>query len=259
MKISGTTFLITGASSGIGAATARAVARKGGRVILVARSEPRLRAVTEEITADAGAARYYAVNLSDPAATEKTLERVRTENGVPDVVMNNAGAGRWKHLVDTTPAEALEMMAVPYLAAFAVTRSFLPAMLERRSGLVVNVTSVASYMAWPGAAGYTAARWAMRGFHDALTAEVAGTGVKTMLVVFAKVQSEYWQHNPGSEENVPAAQSMIPVLTSEQAADFIVTGIENDDREVIAPRRLRILLSFARFFPGLVQKRASKQ
>ena len=83
-------------------------------------------------------------------------------------------------------------MAAPYFAAFFLTRALLPDMLARNSGTIVNVTSIASHIVWPGAVAYTAGRWAMRGFTEALRADLSGTGVRTMLATFAAVSSPYW-------------------------------------------------------------------
>jgi short-subunit dehydrogenase len=108
-------------------------------------------------------------------------------------------------------------------------------------------------MVWPGAASYISARWAMRGFSDALRAELKPHGVHVILVAFAKVASEYWAHNPGSEKNIPERQSMIPVLSPETAAKQIVSGIEQDKQQVIEPWRLRLILALSRIFPGMVK------
>ena len=146
------------------------------------------------------------------------------------------------------------MMAAPYFAAFFVTRAFLPAMLKRDSGYIVNMTSAAAWMAWPGATAYTAARWAMRGFAEALRADLAGTHIRTMLVTFAKVQSSYFENNPGTEERIPSAQSLLPVLTPEQAAAAIVHGIKRNQREVVAPPMLRVVLLLNTLFPSVTRR-----
>ncbi|MDH3240168.1 MAG: SDR family NAD(P)-dependent oxidoreductase [Alphaproteobacteria bacterium] len=250
MDLRGKKFLITGASSGIGAATARQAAAKGAPVILVARSAERLQRVAESIRDSGGAARVYVADLSDFEAVRTTAARIQQDEGVPDIIMNNAGAGPWKFAHETTPEEAARMMAVPYLGAFAVTRAFLPQMIARRSGVIVNVTSVAAFLAWPGAAAYIAARRAMAGFNDALRVELRPHGIAVMLAAFAKVATEYWQNNPGSEKNLPAGQALIPELTPDDAARFIVAGIEKGKSRVIEPRRLRMILALARLFPG---------
>ena len=154
MNPRGKTALVTGASSGIGAATAHELAKAGARVILVARREEQLRRVAASI---GNAASVYPTDLSDEKAVTALGERVTSEIGTPDIIVNNAGAGRWKFVEETTPQEAVQLMAVPYFAAFYVTHAFLPGMLRRNSGHIVNVSSVGSRFVWPGATAYLAA------------------------------------------------------------------------------------------------------
>jgi len=152
MEIQGKTVLVTGASSGIGSAIAKAMAQAGAAVVLlIARSENDLKKVAAEIGTSGGNARIYPVDLSNPDQVTVIAQRIQGEAGVPDIIINNAGSGEWKFLEDTSPKEIQEMMAVPYFAAAWVTRAFLPAMRTRNSGHIVNVSSVASRFVWPGA------------------------------------------------------------------------------------------------------------
>ncbi len=173
--------------------------------------------------------------------------------------LNNAGSGQWMPLEETEPDRAVAMMAAPYFAAFFVTRAFLPAMLKRNSGTIVNMTSVACRMAWPGATAYIAARWTMRGFNEALRAELTGTNLRTMLVTFAKVATSYWESNPGSEKWLPEAQSMLRVLTPDEAAQAIIRGIQRDKRQVVAPFSLRCVFALNYLFPGVTQRMMCKK
>ena len=254
MNLNDKTMLITGASSGIGAATARAAAREGARVILLARTRAKLEQIAGEIRTDGGRAAVFPVDLTDAEAVAAVASKITAESGTPDIILNNAGTGRWLFAEETSPQDAVAMMAAPYYAAFFVTRAFLPAMLERDSGCIVNMTSAAAWMAWPGATAYTAGRWAMRGFAEALRADLAGTHIRTMLVTFAKVQSSYFENNPGTEERIPSVQSMLPVLTPEQAAAAIIRGIKRDRREVAAPLMLRATLVMAHLFPSATRR-----
>ena len=127
-------MLVTGASSGIGAATAKAMARAGGRVVLLARRQEALDRVASEIRSAGAHAWTYAVDLTDADMVATVARRITEDLATPDIVVNNAGAGRWLFVDETTPAEALQMMAVPYFAAFNVTRAFLAEMLTRNSG-----------------------------------------------------------------------------------------------------------------------------
>jgi uncharacterized protein len=251
MDVKGKTVLVTGGSSGIGAAVARAAARAGAKAVLLARDVKALASVVADIEQLRGTARWYPVDLADAGAAAEVCERIAREVGVPDVIVNAAGAGRWLCLDETAPAEAVQMMAVPYFAAVFVTRAFLPTMLERGSGTIVNVTSLAAFMPWPGATAYTAARWAMRGLTEALRADLHETPVHVMLATFAKVASPYWQHNPGAADRVPGAQAMIPVLTSDQAGEAIVRGLRRDRSRVTSPWMLSVVLALNYLFPPI--------
>lgn len=145
------------------------------------------------------------------------------------------------------------MMAAPYLSAFYVTRAFLPAMIARNNGTIVNMSSIAGFVTWPGATAYTAARWAMRGFTAGLRADLYGTRVRTMLAAFAKVRSEFWSHNPGSEEKIPGAQRMIPALSSEPAARAIIRGLRWNLRFAAAPFMLYVVLGLNYLFPQITR------
>jgi uncharacterized protein len=153
MDVEGKTVLVTGASSGMGAAIAKAMAQAGAaEVLLLARDEDDLKKVATEITASGGKARIYPVDLSEADQTSAIAQRIQGEAGVPDILINDAGSGQWKFLEDTSPKEIQEMMAVPYFAAAWLTHAFLPAMRLRGSGHIVNISSVGSRFDWPGAA-----------------------------------------------------------------------------------------------------------
>src|SRR5919109_506281 len=177
MMINGKLVLVSGASSGIGAATAKAMAKAGGRVVLLARRKEALDQVAAETTSAGGRAWTYSVDLADSDAVAAVAKQITEELGTPDIIINNAGAGRWLFVDETSPAEAVQMMAVPYFAAFNVTHAFLPAILRRNSGHIVNISSVGSRFVWPGATAYLAARWAVRGFRDALRSDLAKTRI----------------------------------------------------------------------------------
>jgi uncharacterized protein len=253
MQIKDRLVLITGASSGIGAATAQALARRGARVILVARTRSALEEVAAGIAALGGEAHIFAADLTNSAEVTQVAQAITDCLGTPDLLVNNAGAGRWLFLEETDPVEAVQMMAAPYFAACFTIRVFLPAMLERRTGMIVNVTSVAGYTAFPGATAYTAARWAMRGFTKALQADLHGSGLHVMLFAPGEVSSSYWDHNPGSRERMPGIARLYPKLTPEQTAEALARAIEHDRHEVILPWLLRMTVLMDRFMPGPIE------
>ncbi len=250
MELHNRTVLVTGASTGIGAATARALSARGATVLLVARTEAKLKELADELP---GPAAVYPCDVGDAAAVAAMAEQVRAEHGIPDVIINNAGAGRWLFVEETDPAEFAQMVAVPFIAAFFVTRAFVEGMIARGSGRVVNVNTPISEVAWPGAMGYGCARWALRGFDRTLAADLRGTGVGVTNVVPGKVSSDYFDNNPGAEERIPTIAKLMPTLTPEDTADVICRSIERERRQALAPGILGMLLLTARVAPSSVE------
>ncbi len=253
MKIAGQLVLVTGASSGIGAATAKAMAREGGRLLLLARRRSSLEEVAAEIKAKGGEAWVYAVDLCDPAAVEQTAQAIQSEVGVPDILINNAGAGRWLPVEETSPEEVVQMMASPYFGAFYITRAFLAPMRKRGTGHIVNVTSPAGFVAWPNSTAYTVARWAMRGFNEALRADLHETQIHLSLIVPTAVASTYFANNPGGEERLPGIAKLYGILTPEQVAEAMIKAVRQERREMIIPSSLSWTLKLHRIFPRLIQ------
>jgi len=246
-------ILITGASSGIGAASARFFAGRGWRVVLVARNGNALGALEAELRREGGQAWAKPVDAADGEAVLKAVAAIETELGVPDVLVNCAGAGQWKFIEDTSPAEAKAMMDAPYFAAFHFTRACMPGMLARKRGQIVHVNSPVSGVGWPGATGYAAARWALRGLHESLCLDLAGTGVKSTHVVFGKTASDYFKNNPASEEHLPAIARLVPLLTPERCAQVLGDAVRAPRREIIYPFMLRAFYWMHALAPGVVR------
>lgn len=253
MKIDGKLVLVTGASSGMGEAIAKAMAKAGGRLVLLARNQGELDRVACLIQVMGGEAHAFSVDLKDADATAKVAAQITQQLGTPDILINNAGAGKWRFVEETTPAEAVEMMALPYFATFNITHAFLPAMLKRNSGHIVNISSVASRFVWPGATAYTAARWAVRGFTQALRADLDSTNIMVSLYESASVKSPYWERNPGSAEREPGIAAIIPKLSVEEVGAAVVRGVERNKKLIIAPFMTKVIYWNHVFFPWLIQ------
>jgi NADP-dependent 3-hydroxy acid dehydrogenase YdfG len=210
--------LIVGASSGVGAAAAIELAGRGWMVVLSARDQSRLQSVSATI---GEASSYFACDASSSDGIDALEAFVR-------------------RIEDTRPAEASLMISAPYLAAFNASRMFMRDMLKRRSGTLIHINSPACFMPWPSAVGYSGARFALRGLHEALRQDLAGTGVNSCHIVFGKIDSEYFVHNPGVEGRMPRIASTIPTLTTTKCARLIADVAESPRRQVIHPFMLRL-------------------
>jgi short-subunit dehydrogenase len=238
VRLGGARALVTGASSGIGAAIARELAARGARLTLVARGREAMEEVAGELREGGGEADVEAVDLSRLEEIETLASRLLASGRTPDLLINNAGAGRWLAVDETPAGEAQQMIALPYLAAFELTRALLPAMLERGSGRVVCMTSLAGWSHIPGATGYAVARWAMRAFANQLRTDLRGTGVGVTLIAPAEVDSPYFDNNPGARERIPRISVILGgATTPDTVARYTANAIERERDEVIVPRR----------------------
>jgi uncharacterized protein len=246
--------VVTGASSGIGAATARILVAGGWTVVLVARREPRLRELAERLDAfGAGRCVVEPLDAADPEAVAAMADRVRSRFGAPGAIVNSAGAGVWRWPEDTSPAEMERLLDAPYRSAYHVTSAFLPDLLTQHAGVIVHVGSPASIVPWPGATGYTVARWALRGYHEALVQDLHGTGVRSCHVIFSTVTSEYFTTNPDSYAHAPTLGTWIPAITPLEAAEVVARTLRTPRDEVLYPPLLHALRIGERLAPGVAR------
>lgn len=195
--------LITGASSGIGAVYARALAREGYALILVARREARLQALAEDLS------RQYHVpvevlvsDLADPAGIAKVEARI-VETSALAFLVNNAGFGTPGTFVENVIQSQEAMIRVHVNAAVRLTRAALPGMLARNGGAIVNVASLMAFYPLPGSATYAATKAYLKAFTEALHEELIGTGVRVQALCPGFTRTEFQDANHISERPIP--------------------------------------------------------
>jgi short-subunit dehydrogenase len=251
--LAGRVAVVTGASSGIGLATATALASAGARVGLVSRSASRLEAAAQEI-ARATRGRHLAVvlpcDVSDPAAVLDMADRMRREVGTPDIVVNNAGIGHWAPVVELSLERIRAVLEVNFFGAVHCTKAFLPAMLQRRHGTVVFVSSGLGAMAFPHTAAYCASKHALNGLAGALRAEVEPFGVGVLLVLPGGTRTAFFEANayPADMLSRYLWQRFVP---PERVAQRIVRAVVRGRRRVVIGRLNDLGLRLAGALPEL--------
>ena len=229
--------MVTGASSGIGLATAKALAGAGARLVLVSRSEARLQVAAGEVAqaAGAGVARPLVLpcDVSDPQAVLTLADRVRREAGPPDILVNNAGIGHWAPVAELSLERLRAVLEVNFFGAVHCTKAFLPAMLERRQGTLVFVSSGFGDLPFPNTAAYCASKHALNGFAGSLRAEVEPLGVRVLVVLPGRTRTAFFAANayPAEALSWYLFQSLAP---PERVARHIVG-------DVIRGRRRRVI------------------
>jgi len=240
-RIAGARVLVTGASSGLGRQLAlQAAARGAEQVILVSRGAERLQAVADEI---GPRALVRPCDITDPAAVQALADGLAADGIVPDIVVNNAGAGAWQHIEEGSLQDLTDQMACPYLGAAWLTRALAPAMLARGSGHVLNVTSLASLGGFRAAVGYGTARWAVRGFSQNLRADLHDAGIGVTLLNAAEIgdTAYFAADNAGaaSHARIPwlFQLPLVRLLSKDSArtASEGLDGIESGTHEVLSP------------------------
>lgn len=180
---------ITGASRGIGRATALALGHRGARLALVGRESAGLEKTLREL-ADLGvSASSFHADLSDPEQTAAAARAVLERLGTPDAVIHNAGIIDRASVVETSPASFERQLAVNLRAPFLLTREWLPSMLERASGRLVFLGSISSTLGSAGAAAYCASKWGLVGFVKSLAEELSDSGLMAVAVLPGSVDT----------------------------------------------------------------------
>jgi short-subunit dehydrogenase len=230
MQVEGATVLVTGASSGIGAALATLLAERGATVGLVARREDRLAAVLERCRAHRPASRMWVCDLGDTDAAERLAVRAWDELGGIDVLVNNAAIPRRRRVTDLTLDEVRETMAVNFEAPVRMSLALLPRMLERDRGVIVNVSSFGGRAGIPGEAAYCASKFALAGWSESMQLDLWHTGVDVRLVLPGAIDTEIWDR-PGNDPPVYDG----PLEPAADVAAGIAAAIEGDRFEHYLP------------------------
>lgn len=230
MRIDGSTILVTGASSGIGAALAPMLAARGATVGVVARRRERLEAVLTRCREHTPESRLWAVDLGDLTAAERLADDAWEAFDGVDVLVNNAAIPKRVPVPRLTPELVDETMRINFTSPVRMTMRLLPHWLERGSGSVVNVSSMGGRIGIAHEAAYCASKFALCGWSESMAIDLRGTGVEVKLALPGPIETEIWDL-PGND---PALYEG-PFVPAEDCAASIVTAIETDGFEFFVP------------------------
>ena len=253
---SGSAALITGASAGIGAAIARELAARGHNLVLVARRRERLQKLASELTAEHGVrAEAVTCDLGRPATRGRLPGQVQRLGLQVEILVNNAGFATGGAFHESDPERELAQVRLDVEAVVALTSMFLPAMVSRRRGAVLNVASTAGMQPLPYSAGYSAAKAHVLTFSEAIHEEVRRRGVTVTALCPGPVSTDFWEIAGWEAAGQPFEQSVPKPawVTAEEAARAGVHGLESGRRVVVPGLPIRAAMLASRYIPHFIK------
>lgn len=222
------TALITGASSGIGKATALAFAKAGLKTVLIGRSIAKLEAVAREIEQMGAEAAIYPLDLSVIDQAQARLRTIVSEVGAIDVLVNNAGMGYTAELIDTPLADWQAVLNLNLTSVFQCVQAVLPEMRNRRQGTIINIISIAGRQAFAGWGAYCASKFGLMGLSKALAAEERAHGIRVMSLCPGAVDTPLWD-----SETVQMEFDRAAMLSPESVAQTILHAVQLPQQAVV--------------------------
>jgi short-subunit dehydrogenase len=245
--IAGARILITGASQGIGLALAEAAAARGARVLAAARNAELLHELAQKVRAAGGILETVQADVTSPDDRERMVEAARRHFGCLDILVNNAGIGATGHFADVSPDRLRRIFEVNFFGLTETTRDFLPMLKAGQRPAIVNISSIAGKRGIPARSEYSASKFAVQGFSEALRAEVAKDGIDVLLVCPGLTQTNF-------SKNMIEQKALVPLdhmrgMTPAQVAEHTLHAIEKGRHETILTLQGKLIVLVSRFFP----------
>lgn len=236
-KLQGKVALITGASAGIGQACARVLAEEGCNLVLTARRQERLEALQEEAKAHQAETVFVTGDAREEQTAIDTVKAAQDKFGRIDFLINNAGAGNYKNLVDTSAEEYDELMDTNVRSTFLFTRHTVPVMLEQKSGTILMLSSMAGVYGFGGEAVYCMTKFAQVAFAQALDRELREKGIKVGAICPGGVKTEFALGKGRTEEKVAQSEMLDP----EDVAGVVLMACTQSPRSRIIEVQMRTM------------------
>jgi short-subunit dehydrogenase len=269
--LAGSRVLLTGASSGIGRALALALARRGANLLITGRREEALAALAAQCAASGTACEFLPGDITNADLRATLASRIADLWGGLDVLVNNAGVSAHGRFADSDEATLRQVMEVNFFAAAELTRLVIPLLGRHRqrdgssptlapaggpAPAIVNIGSIIGHRGLPLNSEYSASKFALRGWSEALRAELAGQRIDVLLVSPGTTETEFFEHLVARREKLPWANAV--GITAAVVAEQTVRALERGRREIFPNWRGRAMVVANRFFPGLVDRAVAK-
>jgi short-subunit dehydrogenase len=252
MEIKNKVVLITGASSGIGAGTARRLAREGAKVVLAARRKELLENLAAEINSQGNNALALQVDVTDSRAIQDMVKETVANYGRLDVLVNNAGLGFSADVKDIDPAKLRQQVAVNLVGVIECAQAVLKPMLSQGTGHIINVASLAGLVAAPGSSVYSATKFGVIAFSDSLRREVHKHGILVTTFCPGFVATNFSPRLKKIAARAPDAAHLPGVMSVDYVAKVIAGIIRHPRKEVLVPFGFSTVVRLGRAFPGIV-------
>jgi short-subunit dehydrogenase len=244
VQLKGARAIVTGASSGIGRAIALEFARRGALLALAARNRVALEEVAGLIQRDGGRAVVIPIDMTDDDAAQRLAQETIRQLGGIDILVNNAGVGLNGTIGDASPADVEALFRLNVLAAAAAIRATLPIMRAQRSGMVINISSMAGRVVTPRIGYYSASKFALTAIGDALRMEEGHRGIRVMNVFPGFTRTNFGRNRLGIRGRT--AHQKVPAVPAEKVARRVANAVERNQRSVYVswiPDRLALAVN----------------
>ncbi len=256
-SISGSRILITGASQGIGRALAELAANRGGRVLAAARSDKLLRELADKVKAAGGILETVQADVTSPEDRQRMVEAAARCFGGLDILINNAGIGATGHFCEMDPSFLRQIMEVNFFGLTETTRLCLPLLKQGKRPAIVNISSIAGKRGIPARSEYSASKFAVEGFSEALRAELAKDDIDVLVICPGLTQTNF-SHNM-LERKARVQLDHLRGMTSEQVALATLRSIERGKHQTILTLQGKLMVLVSRFFPRLADRIARRK
>lgn len=240
-------ILVTGASNGIGRQLALDLAARGAVVAGCGRSIPRLKEVLKEVRQRSPSSVMIGCDVSDAEQVKGMVGKILGDYGKVDALVNNAGVGMRRPFAETPLATIEEIIRTNYLGAVYCAHEVLPSMIARRSGHIVNISSIAGLIGTLNMAAYCASKFAMNGWSESLYHELKPLGISVSIVCPGAVANDFGRDFRNSEPKSPPNM----VISTETVSQAVLRIIESKRFEAVLPRRLALIGALRRHLPNL--------